>query len=186
MEITAFLIKIVKILDHLKIPYAITGGMAVSVWGRVRTTADVDIIVEFTPEDISGLAKELLQFDKDVYVSEEAIAQALEHKGEFNFVDPNTGLKADFWVVKDYFNEQEIKRAIAKDFYGYNINFVCPEDLILSKLLWYKMTESTRQLEDIESVLSISEVNLEQVRDLAQKQGTLDILEILIKKAEEK
>ncbi len=185
MEITAFLIKIAKILDRLKIPYAITGGMAVSVWGRVRHTADVDIIVEFTPKDIGTLARELLQFDKDVYVSKEAMGQALKQKGEFNFVDPNTGLKADFWIVKDYFNEQELKRAVAKDFYGYKINFVCPEDLILSKLLWHKMTESTRQLEDIESVLAISEVDLERVRDLAQKQGTLEMLEALIKKVAE-
>lgn len=186
MEITAFLVKIARILDRLKIPYAITGGMAVSVWGRVRTTADVDIIVEFTPKDISALTKELLQFDKDVYISQEAIAQALKQKGEFNFVDPNTGLKADFWIVKDYFNEEEIKRAVAKDFYGYKINFVCPEDLILSKLLWYRTTESTRQLEDIESVLSISKVDLKYVRDLSAKQGTVEILEKIIRKVEEK
>ena len=132
------------------------------------------------------MAKELLQFDKDAYVSEEAIAQAFKDKEEFNFVDPNTGLKADFWIAKDYFNEEEIKRAVTKDFHGYNINFVCPEDLILSKLSWHQMSDSTRQLEDIESVLSISKVDLEYIREAAQKQGTIEILEKLIKKVKEK
>lgn len=186
MEITAFLVKIAKILDGLKIPYAITGGMAVSVWGRVRYTADVDIIVQLIPGNIDVLAKELLQFDKDAYVSQEAMREALEHKGEFNFIDPNTGLKADFWIVRDYFNEEEIKRAITKDFDGYKINFVCPEDLILSKLIWYRLSESTRQLEDIESVLSISKVDLNYVRNWAEKQGTLKVLEEVIQKVKAK
>lgn len=182
MEITAFLTKIVKILDRLKIPYAITGGMAVSVWGRVRYTADVDIIVQLIPQNINVLAKELLKFDKDVYISEESIIQALKHRGEFNFIDPNTGLKADFWVVKDRFNEEEIRRAIAKDIDGCKIKFICPEDLILSKLIWHKMSESARQLEDIESVLHISKVDLKYVKNLAKKQGTIGILETLIEK----
>ena len=185
MEVINFLIKIVKILDKLKIPYAITGGVAVSIWGRVRTTADVDIIVELAPQNISILAKELLQFDKDAYVSEEAIMEAFKHRGEFNFVDPNSGLKADFWIVKDYFAEEEIKRAVAKDIQGYKVNFVSPEDLILSKLLWYKSSESTRQLEDIESILSITTVDLHYLKRLAEKQDSLEILEILIKKVEE-
>lgn len=109
--------------------------MAVSVWGRVRYTADVDIIVQLIPKNIKVLAKELLKFDKDAHISEESIIQALKHRGEFNFIDPNTGLKADFWIVKDRFNEEEIRRAIAKDIDGCKIKFVRPEDLILSKLI---------------------------------------------------
>jgi Na+/glutamate symporter len=38
--------KIAKILDDLKIPYAVTGGFAVSIWGIPRYTADIDIIIE--------------------------------------------------------------------------------------------------------------------------------------------
>lgn len=185
MDPIEFLVKVAKILDNLKIPYAITGGMAVSVWGRVRHTADVDIIVELIPQKIDVLVKELRKFDKDVYVSKEAIEEALKHKGEFNFVDPNTQLKADFWIVKDYFAEEEIKRAVTRDMMGYGVKFVTPEDLILSKLSWYKISESTRQREDIESVLIVSNVDLHYVRDLAKKQGSLEILETVIKKVEE-
>jgi hypothetical protein len=38
------LIEIAKILDKLKIPYLVTGGIAVLIWGRPRFTADIDII----------------------------------------------------------------------------------------------------------------------------------------------
>ena len=181
MEIEDLLTKITGILDKLKIPYIITGGMAVSVWGRTRYTADIDIVVELLEKNINLLAKELLNVDKDVYVSEEAMREALEKKGEFNFIHPQSRLKVDFWVVKDNFNKQEIKRAITKEIEGEKVNFVSPEDLILSKLLWYQLSESTRQMEDIESVLRISKVDMDYIKKIAEKQGTLEVLNNLLK-----
>lgn len=181
MEIEDLLIKIAKILDKLEIPYIITGGMAVSVWGRPRFTADIDIVVEISPKNIKLLAKELLAVDKDVYVSEEAMQEALERKGEFNFIHPQSQLKVDFWVIKNEFNKQELQRAVSKDMFGYKINFVSPEDLILSKLLWSKDLESFKQLEDIKSVLKISKVDLDYVKKWAEKYGTIGVLNQLIK-----
>jgi len=133
------------------------------------------------PKNIKSLAKELLNIDKNVYVSEEAMQEALERKGEFNFIHPQSQLKVDFWIVKDNFNKQEIKRAISKKIEGHKINFVSPEDLILSKLLWYQQSESTRQLEDIESVLKISKIDMNYIKKTAEKQETLEILNKLLK-----
>jgi len=181
MEIEDLLVKIAKILDKLKIPYIITGGMAVSVWGRPRFTADIDIVVEILPKNINLLGKELLAVDKDVYVSREAMQEALERKGEFNFIHPQSQLKVDFWVIKNAFNKQEIKRAITKDIFGYKISFVSPEDLILSKLLWSKESYSEKQLEDVKSVLRISKVDIKYLKFWATKQGTINTLNELIK-----
>ena len=181
MEIEDLLIKIAKILDELKIPYVITGGMAVSIWGRPRFTADIDIVVELVGKNIPLLAKELLDVDKDVYVSEEAMLDALKNKGEFNFIHPQSRLKVDFWVIKDNYNKQEIKRGISKNILGYKINFVSPENLILSKLLWYKETNSEKQLEDIKSVFRLTKIDSKYIKDWAEKQETIDILENIIK-----
>jgi hypothetical protein len=181
MEITGLLIKITEILDKLKIPYIVTGGMAVSIWGRTRYTADIDIVVELLEKNIKELANELFKIDKDVYISEDAIREALKRKGEFNFIHPQSQIKVDFWVVKDNFNKQEIKRAITREIDGQKINFITPEDLILSKLIWYQLSESTRQLEDIESVFRISKVDLKYIKEIAEKQGTTEILNDLLK-----
>ncbi len=40
------LVSITKTLKYLNIPYLVTGGIAVLVWGRPRFTADIDIVVE--------------------------------------------------------------------------------------------------------------------------------------------
>jgi len=45
MEQEELLIKIAGILEELNIPYAVTGGIAVSVWGRTRFTADIDMAI---------------------------------------------------------------------------------------------------------------------------------------------
>jgi Na+/glutamate symporter len=39
------LLKIAKILEDLKIPYAVTGGFAVAVWGKPRFTAELILLL---------------------------------------------------------------------------------------------------------------------------------------------
>lgn len=175
------LIKIAQILEGLDIPYMVTGGFAVAVWGRPRFTADIDIVIELAPKNIFQLTKALLAIDKDVYVSQEAMEDALERKGEFNFIHPASGLKVDFWVEKD-FESAKLKRRISKKIDGQKIYFISPEDLILSKLIWYKDSQSTRHLEDIESILKISKVDVKYIENWASRQSTSDILKDLRKK----
>ena len=40
------LIRIVEILNKLEIPYIVTGGIAVLIWGRPRFTANIDIVIQ--------------------------------------------------------------------------------------------------------------------------------------------
>ncbi|PIP22939.1 MAG: hypothetical protein COZ91_02105 [Candidatus Nealsonbacteria bacterium CG_4_8_14_3_um_filter_39_7] len=176
--------QIAEILEGLKIPYAVTGGMAVAVWGNPRFTADIDIIVEMNSLKITPLAKALLAIDKDVYISEEAMGEALERKGEFNFIHPQTGLKVDFWVKNDAYDRLKIERAIPKKIDKQKIFFISPEDLILSKLFWYKEGESSKHLEDIKTVFNNPKLklDLDYIKKWAGQQSTTEILEKLLNK----
>lgn len=173
------LINIVKILEKLKIPYFVTGGMAVLIWGRPRFTADIDIIIVLKSDDIDKLEKALLAFSKAGYVDKEAIQDAFFRHGEFNFIDGNTGIKVDFWISKnDQFDSSRLKRKTAKNVLGEKIYFSSPEDLILIKLLWYKESPLSRQLEDVESILKISGGKLDKkyLEQWASKLGVLEVL----------
>lgn len=151
------LIEISKILQRLKIPYIITGGIAVLVWGRPRFTADIDIVVELKPENINDLAKALSLLGKANYIDRNMIKEAINQAGEFNFIHGETGIKVDFWVLeKTPFELSRMKRRVAKNVLGEKIYFTSPEDLILSKLRWYQQSQSSRHLEDVESILKIS------------------------------
>jgi len=197
MTVEELLIKIAEILENLNIPYMVTGGFAVSVWGRPRFTADIDIVIELYPQKISQLEKALLAIDKDVYVSKQAIEEAVKKGGEFNFIHPQTGIKVDFWVEKSIekyhlpeyresrqtslYEKIKLQRRVAKEINGKKVYFISPEDLILSKLIWYKESQSNRHIEDIKSILEISKVDLEYIKTWAEQQSTLAVLENLIK-----
>lgn len=53
-------------LDELGIPYAIVGGLAISAWGVVRSTKDVDLYAELGPLARPRVLQELLKRDFDV------------------------------------------------------------------------------------------------------------------------
>lgn len=177
------LIKIAKILEQLKIPYIITGGMAVFVWGRPRFTADIDIVVELNLATAEKLIPILRSLSKASYIDEDAVKNAIGRFGEFNFIDGESGIKVDFWVIKDdAFNISRIKRRVSKNILRHKVFFISPEDLILSKLLWYKSAGTSRHLEDVESILKISgnKLDMKYLKQWAKKLGVSKILSKLI------
>lgn len=182
MEQKKLLTDIARILSNLKIPYIVTGSFALAVWGRPRYTADIDVVVELLPEKLNELADALLAIDKDVYLDRDAMEEALEIHGEFNFIHPASGLKVDFWVLKnELYSREQIKRGKIKKINGQQVKFISSEDLILSKLIWYKNSNSERQLEDIKSVLKIQKkLDIEYIKNWAQAQSTSEILEPLL------
>lgn len=175
------LVKIAEILERLKIKYFVTGGFAVSVWGRPRATFDIDIVIQVMESQISPLTKALRLVSKLNYIDEEMAHKAVKSKREFNFIDSASGLKIDFIVgPDDEFSRLKFKRSHSKTIDGQKVYFISPEDLILSKLLWHKESLSTRQLEDVESVMRISGENLDWSY-LEQWAGRLEVLEVLRK-----
>ncbi len=153
---------IARVFDNLSLPYLVTGGMAVLVWGRPRFTADIDIVVEIKPADVDGLVKALRALGEAGYIDEDVANESVKRGGEFNFIDGITGVKVDFWVSQNsVFDLSRFKRRSTKEILGYKIYFSSPEDLILSKLKRFKESRSNRHLEDAESVLKISGENLD-------------------------
>jgi hypothetical protein len=183
MEETGILKEVTKILKKLDIPYVITGGVAVTVWGRPRFTADIDIAIEISLSKSDKLIRELRKIDKDVYLSEIAVNQAISNNGEFNLIHPD-GLKVDFWVLQnDAYARSRMKLKVLKKVWGQNMFFISPEDLILSKLVWHEKSQSTRHLEDIESVVAIQKkLNWKYIRRWAKIQDTEKYLNLVLKK----
>lgn len=184
MDFESLIIKVTEILDKLKIPYAITGGYAVSIWGRLRATFDIDVVVELPATKVLSLSKTLKEISKLSYVDENMVVRAIERKGEFNFIHVESGIKVDFWVLgNDEFSKSKLQRRIPRMVRGKKMYFLSPEDLILSKLLWRKESESELQLRDVESILKIQKkLDWEYLRKWAKIHSTSKILESFWKK----
>ena len=63
----------ISILDGLGIPYAIVGGLAVSAWGVLRSTRDVDLYAELGASVRPTVLEELSKHDFDVPAMEEEL-----------------------------------------------------------------------------------------------------------------
>lgn len=177
------LTKIAKILNDAGVPYMITGGFAVSVWGRARATFDIDVVIELLPIKKTPLYNALRSISGLVYISEEAMDEALRYQKEFNLIDPESDFKVDFFIKKsDPVSKKEFGRRIARKLGNSKVYFISPEDLILSKLRWYQKSQSNRHFEDAASILRRQKkLDPNYLKKQAAVQLTLELLESLLK-----
>lgn len=180
MELTSLLKLVVGKLDKLKIPYVLTGGLAVSFWGAPRTTHDIDIIIEINRAQIDRVVS---VFQKGFYIMSEDIKGMIDKGLSFNLIHYKTGLKIDFWSVDktDPHKAIEFKNALKKKIFGKQISIISPEDLVIVKLQWYKMSGLSRDMEDIKSILRISSPDVKYIKDWAQQHSTLSLFESILK-----
>jgi len=172
---------VAKALNELHLPYLVTGGMSVTLWGRPRFTADIDVVLGAEPNDLHALAQALRQMGNQIYLDEDAMREAYTSEGEFNVVDGKSGMKVDFWIVRqaDPFSASQLARRVGKHIAEETVYFGSPEDLILSKLRWHRRSPSERQLDDVKSVIAVSGAGLDHayLREWAHKLGVEDLLE---------
>jgi hypothetical protein len=177
-----FLKEILARLERTGVSYAVTGSVASSIWGTPRTTHDVDIVVVLSAGDVSRM---VAAFADPFYVSPEAVADAVARQSMFNVIDFNKGLKADFWVTKDDpFNESMLSRRFRVEIVPGQEAFVgSPEDVLLHKLVWNKITPSERQLGDAAGIAAVQagKLDLDYLRDWAARQSTADVLEAVLR-----
>ena len=139
----------------------ITGGSAVSFWGQVRTTADIDIVVQIPTSRISGLVAAL---KNEAYLDEEDVKQAVSEKRMFNVIYYATAFKVDFAVMDESnpYSKEGFSRRKKLDFSGQPLSVISPEDLILSKLRWMQSAGgSERQLQDCRSIIELNKSALD-------------------------
>jgi hypothetical protein len=148
-----FFDKIIDLLNHYKIPYMLSGSVAMSLYIVPRATRDFDFIVYLRQEDIAVFTE---NFKENYYCDKEAIADALANYGMFNIIDHASGFKADFVILKrSAFRQEEFKRKVEMDYFGRKINVVTAEDLIISKLIWIQDLQSAIQMDDIKNLCAI-------------------------------
>lgn len=173
-----FLHLIADRLESAGIPYMLTGSVAMSVFVQPRMTRDIDLVVEcnsVTPTDWVNL------FQADCYVSESAVEEAMVGAGMFNIIHLEGIAKADFIVRKDdEFRKTEFERRILRKIGGREVFVVTPEDLFLSKLLWWKESDSSLQKSDLILLKeSVDDLDVDYIEKWASKLNALDYLEKL-------
>jgi hypothetical protein len=127
------LVDAVKFLDAERVPYALIGGLAVSLRGQPRVTADVDLVIlADVPRSLSlvqGLEQTKFKplFDRISEVVERTFILPLRHR--------TTNVKVDLALGLSGFEQQVLSRANRISIAGVEIAVATAEDLLIMKLL---------------------------------------------------
>ena len=153
--------KVTDALSQEEIDYMLVGGFAVSYHNRARTTNDIDIVLQIYPRDIPRLLKYFPEW-KDF---EEAFKESVKHSQLFNITDFDTGIRYDFMAYKDSdYNWIAFERREEVEYFGIKCYIATTEDLIISKLNWYNISESDKQLEDLKFLLLDQDLDLAYIK----------------------
>jgi len=168
---------VIEALEKLGMPYMIVGSFASGIYGEPRLTQDIDIVIDAGPEEMGKLCAEFP--GKDFYVSLEAALDAARRRSQFNVLHPASGTKVDFMVARrDPWGKSQVARRqsvrILPDREGYVAR---PEDIIISKMLYYKQGGSEKHLRDITGILkeSSDEVDRAYVERWTEELGLKEI-----------
>lgn len=177
---------VIDILEALGIEYVIWGGVAAVAFGEMRFTQDMDLVLRLDRHRAHLMAKALEE--DHYYVSLESILEAIAHNSFFNVIHFYTNIKVDFWVpgydpvIQWAFDHRRIMPFDE----ARQAAYMPPESVILTKLRAYQASDSTRHLEDIESILRVSGPDLDRtyIEREALRMGMLAVWRRLAAKVE--
>ncbi|MCL1475275.1 hypothetical protein [Argonema antarcticum] len=157
--------KIASILLPLNIPYVVGGSVASSLLGENRSTQDLDLVIDLE----ARIAPELIDvMSGEFYISESAVSEAIAksktapRESSFNVIYLPSMEKADIFVMgsDDPFSASVMSRRQlhpVSNLQEEGIYIYSPEDIVLQKLSWYKLTRggSQKQWRDVLGVLKV-------------------------------
>ena len=139
----------------------IVGGFAVSYHNRARTTNDVDIVLQIYPQHVKLILKHFPEWKG----FEESFMESVKHGIPFNITDFETGIRYDFMTYKDSdYNWAAFNRREEVTFFDKKCYICSIEDLIISKIQWYNITPSEKQMEDLKFLLLDKNLNMEYIK----------------------
>jgi len=175
---------IVEALEDLQVPYMVVGSIASGAYGEPRMTQDIDIVVDLRSGNVEGLCRRFAS--PDFHVEPDAVRQAIRTRGQCNIIHGASGNKVDLILLKDTaWNARQFERRQRLEIIkGRQTCIATPEDIILSKMLWYKEGGSEKHLRDVAGILKVSgdAVDRQYVSLWAGKMGLADIWQSILRR----
>lgn len=151
--------KVIKALEECGIRYFIGGSLGSSIYGIPRATLDADLISDLEHNKVQQLVDKLKD---EFYIDADVIFEAIQHRSCFNLIHLPTMFKVDIFILKDdLYATEEFSRCRPETVLetGEIMQVAAPEDIILTKLLWYKDggCVADRHYQDAKGVLLVQD-----------------------------
>jgi predicted nucleotidyltransferase len=183
VEPSDLLRKVAQPLEKLGVRYAVVGSMASTVYGELRLTNDIDVVMDLRPDDVELFCSEFPP--PEFYLSKPAVESAVRKQFQFNIIHPSSGLKVDCIIAgDDSFNQNQLDRAvsISREGGAYAVRVAAPEDVILKKMEYFRLGQSEKHVRDICGILKGQgdRIDREYIRQWAGRMGLTDIWDAIV------
>lgn len=175
-ELDLFVLDFVQILEK-HTPYALISGYVAILFGRTRTTEDVDLFIpRLLPEQFASLYRELQQkgFWSVLVDSEEELFSMLNDKLAVRFARTGTAVpNVEIKFVKDALDELSLQKKIRVITARGNL-FVSDIELqIAYKKLVLKSPKDLEDARHLENLFSIPDENINKYKPLFKRYGRI-------------
>jgi hypothetical protein len=170
-----------RALNATNAEYAIIGGLVAILYGRPRTTTDVDIIINFDKTHPETIGNSLRKEGFDVTLAD--IQKALTEKSHFTVFDAKSPYRLDVQGVYNPLDEARFNGRRKSALFGEQVWVESPEDLIIAKLVY----GSPQDLEDDLAILirQKSKLDINYLKRQATKNKVTSKLRKLLESIEE-
>ena len=111
---------IVAVLEAARIPHMVVGSFASTAHGEPRTTRDLDLVIDPTPDQLNELIGAL--DPERFYVDPDVAHDALRRRSMFNIIEMATGWKLDLVIRKARpFSIEEMQRRTITKILGMDV-----------------------------------------------------------------
>lgn len=173
---------VTRALEALGIPYFIGGSLASAVHGTIRSTMDADLVVDLRLDHLQELTARL---ERAFFMDPPAMVNALQHNSSFNLIHKDTMFRIDIFPLRQGpFEQNQMVRRVQhslSDHPNDRAFFTTAEDIILAKLIWFRMGGeiSEQQWRDVLGVIRVQDDLLDQdyLHLWGERLGLLDMLE---------
>ena len=181
---------VVKLFNDLGVGYYIGGSVASSAYGVARATLDIDLVTPLSLAHVKSLVEGL---KSEFYIDEDMISEAIKTKSSFNLIHLESMVKIDVFILKEkpFYKkvfERRIKDTLEDTDSPFAIYLCSPEDVILTKLQWYKIGGkiSEHQWLDILGVFKVQheKLDMQYLKTWAKELSVDDLLDKALKESE--
>lgn len=165
-------------LDRLGVAHTIGGSIASSVAGEPRSTIDIDIVAALEAPHVAPLVQAL---EGEFYVERAALDRAVAERRGANLIHQATQVKVDLFVAGGTpLDTLQLSRRQPVDVGGRRIYVHPPEDILLQKLRWFRLSGDTsdRQWRDVRGIVRVQGQRLD-VAYLRRGAEVLDVVDLL-------
>ncbi|MFX0181433.1 MAG: hypothetical protein ACFE95_00015 [Candidatus Hodarchaeota archaeon] len=174
-DLEEFFALVITCLNEAKIKYVVVGAIASIVWGRPRTTMDVEVVIDATKVEIQSFAR-ILEVNGFIYGTKDILV-AIKENSIATILHEDFPYKIDIQGVYEPLNERTLSNRIFLKVFGQEAYVEKPEDLIIAKLRYDRSTD----FDDAKAILirQNTKLNYKYLERIARQENLLDDLKTL-------